>query len=123
MSQTKLPILNMDNKSKYLGMTVNERLYVSELSGKYDKAVKNKDTETAISILKAVDLGEENIKAILKSDGLINDDAMNNMERPQSNLQLLWKYFKIFLMILGAATLIHTLYFLCTDFEAIRGFT
>lgn len=62
----------MDDKSKYLGMTVNERLYVSGLSKKYHEAVKNKDIETAISILKSVDLGEENIKANLKFDGLVD---------------------------------------------------
>lgn len=61
----------MDNK--YKGMTVNERLFVSELSGKYHEAVKKKDIETVISILKTVDLDEENIKAILKFDGLIDD--------------------------------------------------
>ena len=65
----------MDNKSKYFGMTVNERLYVSGLSEKYYEAVEKKDIETAISILKAVDLGEENIKANLRFDGLINDDV------------------------------------------------
>ena len=64
----------MDNKSKYSGMTVNERLYVSGLSDKYHVAVKEKDIDAAISILKAVDLGEENIKAILKFSGLISDD-------------------------------------------------
>lgn len=64
----------MDNKSKYLGMTVNERLYISGLSDKYKEALKKKDINAAISILKAVDLGDENIKAILKFDGLISDD-------------------------------------------------
>lgn len=55
-------------------MTVNERLYVSGLINKYEKAVKEKDINTAIVILKAVDLGEENIRAILKFDGSIIDD-------------------------------------------------
>ena len=65
----------MDNKSKYSGMTVNERLYVSGLIDKYDEAVKKKDIKFAISILKAVDLGEENITANLKFAGLIRDDT------------------------------------------------
>ncbi|WP_276090960.1 hypothetical protein [Pedobacter sp. JY14-1] len=64
----------MDSKNEYSGMTVNERLYVSGLSDGYYEAVKEKDIESAISILKAVDLGEENIKAILKFSGLIGDD-------------------------------------------------
>lgn len=65
----------MYNKSKYSAMTVNERLYVSGLSDKYHEALNKKDIDTVISILKAVDLGEENIKAILKFDGLISDDS------------------------------------------------
>ncbi len=64
----------MDGKSKYSGMTVNERLYISGLIDKYYEAVREKDIDAAISILKAVDLGEENIKANLKFDGLISDD-------------------------------------------------
>ena len=64
----------MENKGKYSGMTVNERLYVSGLMEKYQEAVKQKDIDAAISILKAVDLGEENIRANLKFDGLISDD-------------------------------------------------
>nr|WP_199157287.1 hypothetical protein [Pedobacter sp. ASV2] len=64
----------MDSKSKYSGMTVNERLYVSGLIDRYYKAVKEKDIDAAISILKAVDLGEKNIRAILEFDGLISND-------------------------------------------------
>lgn len=64
----------MDNKSKYLGMTVNERLYVSGLIDRFYVAVKEKDIDAAISILKAVDLGEKNIRAILEFDGLISND-------------------------------------------------
>ena len=61
----------MEIESKYSGMTVNERLYVSGLIDRYYEAVKKKNMEEAISILKSVDLREENIKANLKFDGLI----------------------------------------------------
>lgn len=64
----------MDGKSKYLGMTVNERLYLSGLIDKYYEAVRGKDIDAVISILKAVDLGDDNIRANLKFGGLINDD-------------------------------------------------
>ncbi|MEJ7560073.1 MAG: hypothetical protein WKF66_17295 [Pedobacter sp.] len=63
-----------NGERKYFGMTVNERLYVSGLSNKYHEAVNNKDIRAAITILKEVELGLENIKAILKFDGLISDD-------------------------------------------------
>lgn len=56
---------------KYLGTTVNERLY---LSGKYDdfyKSVKNRDIEEVKSILKEVELEEESIVDILKHFELI----------------------------------------------------
>ena len=52
-------------------MTVNERLYVSGLIDKFYDSVNKKDTDTAVLILEAVDLGEENIEAILKFNGLI----------------------------------------------------
>jgi hypothetical protein len=64
----------MEGKSKYSGMTVNERLYVSGLIDRFYAAVKEKDIDAAISILKAVDLSEENIKPILEFQGLIRDD-------------------------------------------------
>jgi len=55
-------------------MTVNERLYVSEKMDEFDKAVAEKDVKKIISILRSVELGDENIKAILES----NDLKMNN---------------------------------------------
>lgn len=58
----------------YKGMTVNERLYVSEKMDEFDKAVAEKDVKKIISILRSVELGDENIKAILES----NDLKMNN---------------------------------------------
>ena len=60
----------MDNKSKYSAFTVNDRLYVSGLIDKFYQA-KEKDKSTAITILKEVDLGEENIKAILQFNCII----------------------------------------------------
>lgn len=54
----------MDNK--YVGMTVNERLYVSGLMGEFDEAVKEKNTEKVRAILKKVELTEASIKPILE---------------------------------------------------------
>lgn len=64
----------MEGKSKYPGMTVNERLYVSRLIDRFYAAVKEKGIDAAISILKEVDLSEENIKPILEFQGLVSDD-------------------------------------------------
>lgn len=58
----------MDNK--YAGMTVNERLYVSGLMGKFDEVVAQKDAEKIHSILEKVELTEELINPILESLGL-----------------------------------------------------
>lgn len=58
---------------KYSGMTVNERLYVSELMDAFDKAVKEKDIQKVKSILENVELNEESIKPILKDLGLFAD--------------------------------------------------
>jgi hypothetical protein len=57
-------------ESKYGGMTVNERLYLSGLMDQFDKALLRKDTNTLISILKEVELNNTNINAILKSQNL-----------------------------------------------------
>ena len=57
--------------NKYPGMTVNERLYVSGLMNKFDKAVKEKDVDEVISILKDVELTDEaSINPILEQLGL-----------------------------------------------------
>ena len=53
----------MDNK--YVGMTVNERLYSSGLMDEFDEAVEKKDTEKVRSILERVELTEGSIKPIL----------------------------------------------------------
>ncbi len=54
----------------YEGMTVNERLYVSELMEEFDEAVVNKNTAKVIAILKKVELAEESIHPILEKYGL-----------------------------------------------------
>jgi len=53
------------------GTTVNERLWISGLMNNFDKAVEEKDVYAAISILKQVELTDENINPILKQVGLI----------------------------------------------------
>ena len=58
----------MDNR--YSGMTVNERLCVSGLIKKFDKAVNKRDAEKIRSILKKVELTEENILPTLEKYGL-----------------------------------------------------
>ena len=57
-------------ESSYKGMTVNERLYVSGLLAEFDKAVKEKDVNRVISILKNVELTESSIVTILMELGL-----------------------------------------------------
>jgi hypothetical protein len=61
----------MDNK--YAGMTVNERLYVSGLLDKFDKAVNEKNIEEVVSILKNIELNNLSISPILGSLGLVKD--------------------------------------------------
>lgn len=51
--------------NKYEGMTVNERLYVSGLIDEFYKAVEKKDIEAVISILKRVELSNNQIEPIL----------------------------------------------------------
>jgi hypothetical protein len=60
-------------ESKYLGMTVNERLYVSGLIDTFESAILDKDIETIIiSILRKVELDDESIGPILEQHGLKN---------------------------------------------------
>ena len=58
---------------KYAGMTVNERLYVSGLMEKFDKAVNEKNVDAIVSILKNVELTDLSIDPILKQLGLKED--------------------------------------------------
>ena len=50
----------------YSGMTVNERLAVSGLYKEFDRALKAKDKNRLIEILKKVSLSDVNTKEILK---------------------------------------------------------
>jgi hypothetical protein len=59
--------------NKYTGMTVNERLYVSGLLNKFDKAVKEKNIDEIVSILREVELNDLSINPILKQLGLKNN--------------------------------------------------
>jgi hypothetical protein len=58
--------------NQYVGMTVNERLYVSGMLEKFDKAVDKKDVSEVISILEKVELTETSIHPILIWLGLID---------------------------------------------------
>jgi hypothetical protein len=60
--------MNMD--SKYVGMTVNERLYVAGVLEKYETAIEEKNIPEVVEILKTVELTEGNIIPILKNHGL-----------------------------------------------------
>jgi ABC-type multidrug transport system ATPase subunit len=57
-------------KNLYRGMTVNERLYFSGLMEQFDKALVEKDRARLVTILKEVELNDENINAILRSKNL-----------------------------------------------------
>jgi len=57
-------------EKKYLGMTVNERLYVSGLIDAFYEAIERKDVSKVISILKEVELNDASIEPILEFNGL-----------------------------------------------------
>lgn len=59
-------------ESKYKGMTVNERLYISGLSNDFEKAVAQKDRKKVIAILQDVEIKDQvSINVILQSLHLI----------------------------------------------------
>lgn len=60
----------MEDESKYEGMTVNERLYVSGNLPKFEKAVKERNIEKVIEILMTVELKNTSIEPILRQVGL-----------------------------------------------------
>ena len=53
-------------EKNYLGMTVNERLFVAGLTNKFDEAVYSNDIENIILILKELELNDESINPILE---------------------------------------------------------
>ena len=57
-------------KSKYLGMTVIERLHVSELMADFDFYLKQKDSESIINIFRKIQLDKSSITDILNDLGL-----------------------------------------------------
>lgn len=59
----------MSSTDIYKGSTVNERLYLSGLMDKFDKAVNDKNIEAMVVILKAVALDEASINAIVEHFG------------------------------------------------------
>ena len=63
-------------ESKYFGMTVNERLFVSGLIDDFDNAVKENNSKKVIEILMKIELNELSINPILESLGLI-DSSLN----------------------------------------------
>lgn len=60
-------------ENKYLGMTVNERLYVAGLSDEFDKALEEKNVDEVIRILHEVELGEASIQPVLEELQLSDD--------------------------------------------------
>ena len=61
---------------KYAGMTVNERLYVSGLIKNFDKAVKKRDIEAVVLILKKVEFTDSTIQPILEQLGLTGNSEI-----------------------------------------------
>jgi iron uptake system EfeUOB component EfeO/EfeM len=54
-------------ESKYLGTTVNERLYLSGLFDEFYNAIAEKDYYKAKAILQKVELNDESINPILRT--------------------------------------------------------
>lgn len=63
--------MKMNEKMKYAGMTVNERLFTSGLIDSYYLALKRKDVSEIVNILKKIELDDENIHNILKFERLV----------------------------------------------------
>lgn len=63
--------------SQYGGMTVNERLYHAVLIDEFYESIEKRDSRRMIEILREVELGPENIKAILKNH-LLPTDLIDN---------------------------------------------
>lgn len=59
-------------KSRFSGMTVNERLYVAGLSNDFENCVKNKDFDGIKTILNKIELGAESIIDRINTLGFSN---------------------------------------------------
>jgi len=57
----------VDRTQKYVGMTVNERLYEAGLNEDFEIAVRNCDIEKIRKILNEVDVDQESIKLLINS--------------------------------------------------------
>ncbi len=53
-------------QNKYLGMTVNERLFHAGLLDDFDKSIEEQDKTKLVLILEKVFLSRENIEAIIE---------------------------------------------------------
>ena len=78
-------------RKKYQGMTVNERLYKSNLIDEFDSAVNKKDIAAIVSILEKVELTEKSIVSILESLRLYEEIYEYKRKNFINNTQ---KYFK-----------------------------
>jgi len=59
----------------YGGMTVIERLYVSGLMDKFDKAIEENDIKTLKVIIEKVDLDESYIETVIEDFNLKKDKS------------------------------------------------
>ena len=56
----------MNNNKEYIGMTVNERLYLSGNWDKFDEAIKLNDLETLKDIIVEIELPLEYLETVIK---------------------------------------------------------
>jgi hypothetical protein len=59
-----------DQDSAFAGMTVNERLFSTNLLSEFDKSIAEKDFEAAKRILKLVDVDDQSVAEILINRGM-----------------------------------------------------
>ncbi|MBX2906381.1 MAG: hypothetical protein KF744_10115 [Taibaiella sp.] len=64
----------MEEKGKYFGMTVNERLYVGGVIDEFYRAIAEKNYDLARKLLEKVELTDASIEPILTSNGLFPKD-------------------------------------------------
>lgn len=62
----------------FKGMTVNERLYVSGLMDKFDKAIENNDIESLKVIIEKVALDESYIETVIEDFNLKKRECKSN---------------------------------------------